>query len=644
MTMAQDSFHLSQPHTAAPDFEQDLMQKKTVRVSLILLLSIVMPLSLWALASWTHRTALDDLRQQLDSRMNLYSSNIVSELEKYEYLPTILGRDPILQALFFHDPTPRQIERANRHLNLIRQTAEVSVVYVMSPSGVTLASSNWDQEDSFVGKNFKFRPYFKNAMQGKVGHYFALGTTSKIPGYFLSYPIGNGDQIDGVVVVKVSVARLEEAWARSKEEVVVTDNNGVIIISSNKSWKFRTFEPMTKAERTALIQSRQYFDAPLSPIEQGRENIIDDHTKRVSIRQPLGRVKNASNWGDIYVRTKNILGTEWKIHYLFRESNLREDTLDSVILGAFAWLIAILSLLYILQRRNMIQNKLLFQEQHQKTLEEAAIELERRVERRTKALSEANARLEEEIKERLKAENDLHMAQDELVQAGKLAALGQMAAGITHEMNQPLTAIRSYADNARVFMERARYNDVQSNLEEISNLCARLGKISGQLKVFSRKTPSEKQPISLNKVVEETLKLIDSSSNLTGVTIHNQLGDYTIMVLGETIRLEQVLLNLLRNALDALSETEKPQIWISATMSRSRVTLTIRDNGPGCEEKDMARIFDPFFTTKEVGKGLGLGLSISSRIIQDFGGVLKAHNHPDGGAVFSVELLQAPHG
>ncbi|SCA56960.1 putative C4-dicarboxylate transport sensor protein DctB [Candidatus Terasakiella magnetica] len=640
--MTDKSFELSQPELNGTTF--DLLQNKSIKILLIVLLSIAMPLSLWGLAKWTHETALDNLRLQLDSRMKLYSSNIVSELEKYEYLPTILARDPILKSLFQDEKRAAHIDRANRHLSAIRETAEVSAVYVMDRQGKTIAASNWAEEGSFVGKNFQFRPYFKNAMAGKTGHYFALGTTSKIPGYYLSHPIGDSDKITGVVVVKVSVARLEEAWATANEEVVVTDSNGVIIITGHEEWKFRTLKPLSDEKRSALILTRQYSDAKLLPIDMGRENIVDDQTRRIAIRHPLVDAPDAKNWEDIYIRSRSVLGTDWTIHYIFREANLRDDVINTLILAAFAWLVIILSFLYILQRRNMITHRLEFQERHQKTLEEAAIQLEHRVDRRTKALSEANQRLEEEIQERLKAEDDLHMAQDELVQAGKLAALGQMAAGITHEMNQPLTAIRSYSDNATILLERNRLDDVHSNLEQISDLCARLGKISGQLKVFSRKTPSEKEPISLSKVINETLALLESSAKMGNIDIHNAIGETDAMVLGEAIRLEQVLINILRNALDAMTDQDKAAIWISAEQSQTRMSIIIRDNGPGFKKDELDRIFDPFFTTKEVGKGLGLGLSISSRIIQDFGGVLKAHNHEDGGAVFTIELLQASHG
>ncbi|WP_417830996.1 sensor histidine kinase [Terasakiella sp.] len=641
--MSDTSFEFT-ASTEFNDKDDDLLQNRSIKILLVILISIAMPLTLWALAQWTHTNSLNDLRRKLDSRMQLYSSNIVSELEKYEYLPVILARDPILKSLFEGEMLDFRIDRANRHLSAIEQIAEVSAVYVMTTQGNTVAASNWDEENSFVGKNFRFRPYFKNAMQGRTGHYFALGTTSNIPGYYLSYPIGDGDKIDGVVVVKVSVARLEEAWARAKEEVIVTDRNGVVIISGRDEWRFRTLEKLRPDLRQSLINSRQYSDAQLIPIETGRERIIDDNTKRIAIRHPLANGKDASKWEDIYIRSRPVLGTDWIVHYIFREATLRNDVINTLIIAAFAWLIAILSFLYMLQRRNMINHRLEYQERHRQTLENAAIELEHRVERRTKALSEANKRLEEEIQERHKAEDDLHRAQDELVQAGKLAALGQMAAGITHEMNQPLTAIRSYADNASVLLKRDRLDDVDSNLVQISQLCARLGKISGQLKVFSRKTPSQKEPISLVKVMADTLTLLESSSKFENTQIINNIKDPSISVLGEAIRLEQVLLNILRNALDALADKAGACIWISAQAQGTRMVIHIRDNGPGFEGDDLERIFDPFFTTKEVGKGLGLGLSISSRIIQDFGGVLKAHNHPDGGAVFTIELLQAAHG
>lgn len=610
----------------------DLFRIKSVRIAFGLLVSLIIPISLWVLGSWVHQNELSSLRQQLDSRMNLYASNIVSELEKYEYLPIILSRDPILRSVFEVDASRLEVDRANRHLQAIRDTAEVSAVYIMAPSGVTLAASNWDEEDSFVGRNFKFRPYFQRAMTGEIGHYFALGTTSKIPGYYLSYPVLDNDEVKGVVVVKVSVARLEEAWASSDENVVVSDSNGVIIIASREEWKFRTLDVLNQGVRQQLRESLQYLDAPLAPIQTGRRSEIDKSTYKVSIRYPLDRYRNKDTWTDIYIHSRPVLGTNWTIHYLFEEAKLREQVINYILIGVFFWVIVALIALYVLQRR-------LYQERHRRTLEKVAVELEQRVDRRTKALQEANQHLEEEVLERKKAQDELHMAQDELVQAGKLAALGQMATGITHEMNQPLTAIRSYADNARVLLKRNRVEDVGDNLELISQLCARLGSIFGQLKVYSRKTPSQIQPVAVKKVITDTLNLLLTTTKMEHVAIQNNVPD--LQVMAEAIRLEQVFLNILRNAVDAMENQCDPEIWISASQENGLVIIQIRDNGPGFGETDLAHIFDPFFTTKEVGEGLGLGLSISSRIIRDFGGTLKAGNFENGGAVFTIELKQA---
>lgn len=635
---------MAQPlsHFNAPPPAPDLLNKKSIRFLLIVLVCVAMPLSLWALAHFTWKKNLEDLHVQLDSRLNLYSSNIVSELEKFEYLPALLARDPVLTALFSPYADEIQMDQANRHLEVIRQTAQVSAVYVMDANGTTLVASNWADETSFVGKNFQFRPYFKKAMTGKIGHYFAFGTTSKIPGYFLSFPIEFDEKIVGVVVVKVSMARLEGNWSKSKEHVAVIDENGIIIIASAPEWKYRSFRQLSLRQIEDLRASRQYSNQHLKSIQIAQQSEIHKNTDRLSIKFPLPRAEDKKEWEEIYLRQKHILGTDWTINYIYRQSQLTDEVISTVLTGCFVWLIIILSILYGLQKRNLTLNRLEYQEQHRRALEQAAVELENQVQRRTYALQQTNNRLEGEVFEREKAEKELRQAQDELVQAGKLAALGEMAAGITHEMNQPLTAIRSYADNAQILIERNREKDAQSNLREISSLCERLGGITGQLKVFSRKTPSDKAPVCLATVIKDTLTLLKNSQKIDGVAIHNTLDNdqdlSQLRVLAEPVRLEQVLLNILRNALEAIENRDKPQIWISVEQKEKRLALHVSDNGPGLKPEHLTRIFDPFFTTKKVGKGLGLGLSISSRIIQDFDGVLKVENMKNGGARFTIEL------
>ena len=270
----------------------------------VLCLSILVSIavaSLWVIGSLAFDKSLADMRAKIDARMSLYSANIVSALEKHEYLPILLSRDPVINEIFQTGLAQSDQDRISRHLNVIQQTAEVSAVYVMDHTGLTRAASNWDQDDSFVGQNFQFRPYFKNAMKGRRGYYFALGTRSKIPGYYVSYPLGDLENPKGVIVVKVSLARLEEAWARARDTVFVTDLNGVAIVGSAQEWLFRTLTPLKANQRDQFLETRQYADAPLKPLQMARREQVDGHTlslqqdgappqSRVLLKKPI-RVK-----------------------------------------------------------------------------------------------------------------------------------------------------------------------------------------------------------------------------------------------------------------------------------------------------------------------------------------------------------------
>lgn len=619
------------------------------RGQLILLgvMATLMMGSLWLIGGWAFERSLADMRAKLDARMSLYAANIVSALEKHEYLPILLARDPMITDVFDPSVSHIDLDNINRYLSTIRQISEVSAVYVMDKRGLTIVASNWDQADSFVGQNFRFRPYFKNAMQGRRGHYFALGTTSKIPGYYVSYPIGDLENPQGVIVVKVSLARLEEAWGRARESVFVTDSNGVAIVASAQEWLFRTLEPLNEKQRTQFARTRQYADAPLKALQVARLESLDSHIQKMHVRypDPEGDHQNPidqDKWVSAYVHQKPVLGTDWMLHYVFKASLLQNDVFDAVITAAMVWGVIITLTLLIIQRKRVIEARLDFQEQHRLMLEQAAEELEQRVERRTLALQKTNDQLEQEITERLRAERKARHTQDELVQAGKLAAIGQMAAGLTHEMNQPVTAIRNYAENARTFIERNSMDMAQQNLRYIADLCDHLGGIAGQLKVFARKSPVQVRAVHVPDAVNETLTLLKSGTRLTEINVIEKYDDRALWVSADQIRLVQVLLNVIRNAMEALENTDDPTIAIVTQRIGERVHITVHDNGIGIEDAVLEHVFNPFFTTKDVGKGLGLGLSISSRIVQDFGGVLKAYNHPEeGGAVFEINLNHA---
>jgi two-component system C4-dicarboxylate transport sensor histidine kinase DctB len=298
-------------------------------------------------------------------------------------------------------------------------------------------------------------------------------------------------------------------------------------------------------------------------------------------------------------------------------------------------------------------------------LQKAYAQLNQRVAERTADLSEANEQLQKEVAERTRAEQELRAAHDELIQASKLAALGQMAAGITHELNQPLAALRSFSDNTRVLLERGDQASARENLEAIAALTERMGKITNQLKLFvGRARPrSARAPIvrALRNVVALLQKrlqgvqlefvLVDADPGVaddadpaaSGVrTPLNLADDHPELIAHcDDLRLEQVLINLLGNALDATAGMDPPRITVEIEAAPENLSIAVADNGPGIPDDVLPRLFEPFFTTKEMGQGLGLGLAISSSIARDCGGSLIARNAPHGGALFVLTLRRA---
>jgi two-component system C4-dicarboxylate transport sensor histidine kinase DctB len=272
-------------------------------------------------------------------------------------------------------------------------------------------------------------------------------------------------------------------------------------------------------------------------------------------------------------------------------------------------------------------------------LQRAHDELERRVLERTADLVETNKRLVQEIGEHRETEMALRRTQEELIQAAKLAALGQMSAGINHELNQPLAAIRTYADNARLLLEKKRSDEARWNLEQIAQLTGRMAQIITQLKAFARKSSGQAVAVSLPAAVDGALAMLRIDRG--DVELVREFPTEELFVLADMVRLEQVLVNLIGNAQQALEGSATRRIELRAETDHEAVTLTVRDTGPGIAPEHLDQVFDPFFSTKEVGQGLGLGLSISYRIIDGFGGSVRAANHPDGGAQFTVRLPRA---
>ncbi|WP_368484494.1 ATP-binding protein [Thalassospira sp. HF15] len=600
------------------------------------------------MTTFWHQAKLIDITEDGRNKLELYRSNLQGAIKEHEYLPITLASDKrIIDLALYADPS--NAKAVNIYLQKLAADSGASDIYFMDRNGATLAASNWNSDASFIGRNFSFRPYFQQAKRGLTGHYFAFGITSNVPGYYISHPVRpDGTTFAGAVVVKTHLEALVQRWTRGSESVLVTDQNGIVIISSNLDWRFRDLAGLDSKDRPRLIASRKYGNYPLEPMPllDGAWPIDDNPTTlslgpvaqdandSAAIPQTTGTLKTRPDEPakTTYLATASTLPKQgWRMYLLTNKSVLDRSVISAGVMGGAAHIILTGLIFIILQRRRSMLEQLEMRDWSQR-------ELERQVRLRTTDLMNTNQRLAEEITERSRTEDALRTAQAELVQTSKLAALGQMSAGIAHEINQPLTAIRNYAENALKFIARGNAETANRNLQRISELTDRMGRITSNLKTFSRRPEQDNHPVDVpaQMKIAIDLALETGRAGVENITLH-QHGDIK-PVIAEANQLTQVFTNLVNNAADACHNMDNPEIDISITGGDDRMIIKVNDNGHGILPENLPKLFDPFFTTKPFGDGLGLGLSICYGIIRSFGGTIRAENRPQGGASFIVEL------
>ncbi|MGF7175204.1 two-component system C4-dicarboxylate transport sensor histidine kinase DctB [Azospirillum doebereinerae] len=570
---------------------------------LLAVLLIGVPLAAALAAGWAAADAETDLRARAHAQLALYDANLRAELERHAAIPLALAQDAEVAALL-SDPTPERVDRMNRKLEGIAQALGASAFYIMDSSGLTLTASNWNAPATFVGQNFAYRPYFRMAIERGEGHHFALGTTSFIPGYYTAHRVMAENRTLGAVVLKVGFERLERAWAPGQEKLLVTDRDGMVFVTNVEEWRYRALP------RRLPLTPPPVPDEGLDVLPWAFGGASD-------------RIAVAGNGTErrYLLSSVAVPGGDWTLHSLTGLEPVTARAQIAGLLAAAAVALGAVAAYALALRRVAMTERLALQD-------EARAELERRV-------AEATAELRE--------------TENELTQAAKLAALGQMSAGIAHEINQPLAAMRSYADNAVVLLERGRMESVRTNLGEIAELTDRMAAITRQLKGFARRASGTLGPVSANGAVAQALSLLEARLRRDEVAVETDLPEPAVWVVGEDVRLQQVLVNLIGNAADAMRDAPVRRLRIVLTAADGAALLSIADSGTGIRESDLPRLFVPFFTTKEAGEGLGLGLSISHGIVEDFGGNLTAANRqpdaPDGsdtppasGAVFTLRL------
>lgn len=582
-----------------------------------LLAAIIVSLS-WIAGSLQRASLLDDIERKAQQELDLYVSHLEGQFDRFAYLPPLLADDFRLHSLLIAPANRDQQNRVNRFLEHVNAIAGSLDVYLMDRHGDTLAASNWDDELTFVGRNFAFRPYFTTAMAGRAGRYYALGTTSGRRGYYFSYPVGDADDPMGVVVVKIDIDMLEQVWIDKGSELVITDPDGVIFVSTRPEWRYHSIQPLSAATIERIRESRRYPQAVLRPLFYEEQRTLQSGAR-------LLRIGNAGGQGYIGIAT-DMPQADWLVQLLVSQGVIAPQVWQTRLFVMTLLVLSTITVWLYLARRRRLRER---DEERRSAMQDALDELERRVEQRTADLTEANRLLRHEIERH-------EQTRDELIQAAKLAVLGQMSAGINHELNQPLAAIRAYADNARTFLDRDNVEQAGRNLQHISELTARMAQISGQLKVFSRKSSGQLIRVSLPACLDGAERILRSRIDQAGVDLHIDGAVDKLYVAGDMVQLEQVLVNLIGNACDALTDVAQKRVDVRIYDDRDHVRVQVRDNGPGIPEEHLAHIFDPFFTTSE--SGLGLGLSISHTIAQRLGGSLTAGNAAEGGAVFTLVL------
>ncbi|MEO4000966.1 ATP-binding protein [Mesorhizobium sp. CAU 1732] len=575
--------------------------------------------SIAAAIAW-EAAAERSLRSAGDQRLSLVAASVRSTVMQNDHLPLAIALDPDSRQALLTPGAPRIIGALNRKLDLLSNASSAAALYVMDMNGLTIAASNWNEPTSFLGQNYSFRSYFTQAIEQGRGAFYAIGATTSRPGYFLSRSIQDGDRTIGVAVVKVEFDDVEAVWAAADESVLVTDGNDIVFLASDTGWKYRALSPLTEDVQDDIARTQQYTDLP--PTAMSMETVGG------SAEAPHLRIDGRE---DVFLsQSAPLPELGWVVHHLTGIHPLGLARRDGAIIGGSASALLLALGLAFLQRQRILND-----ERH------ARGRLEERVGARTIELTEANRQLRTEVAERERAEAGLRATQAELVQAEKLAALGRMSAAIAHEVNQPLSAIRTSAASAALLVERGDASEAGATLERIGTLAARAATITSHLRAFARKGgQGVRKPFRVDVALTRALDLSRDAIEMGGLDLATEIAPLT--ALGSDVPFEQVAANLIRNAVDAVAQTTAPRIEISTALVADHVFVTVSDNGPGFPEASLDKVFDPFFTTKDVNEGMGLGLSIAYGIIREFSGSIRAENLPGGGARVTVTLDAAP--
>lgn len=595
------------------------------------------------------------LRTDLGHRIDLFGATAQGQMERLAHAPALLQMHPAVMALLQGPRSSALQGQAQALLRELNARQGSLALFVADERGTVIATSHTvGADDGRLGEDISVRPYYLQALAGRPGRHFLVGSTVAEPGYYFSHPLYEGARVVGVAVVKVSLASVALSLPLLGTPAVLVDGNDVVIQATDPRWLYRAIRPLPLDTDVELELSGMYGDRPLGRFPLAlqlnweapggeAEALIPPDSPASAVADPSAMSAPAG----LLVRGRTLPGLDWRLLVMADLSPVRWQARGTAAVAGLAAACLVAAALVLVQRRRAAQQR----RQAQADLERLNAELEDTVARRTLALTSANTELRREMAVRVQAEATLRDAQDELVQAAKLAVLGQLSTGITHELAQPLGGIRTLAGNAREFIRRGDLEGAHGNLALVDTLVERMSGIIHPFKAFARKSPVAPEPVPVTAALQSALFLLDQRLRAEQVQLQCRPPlDAPAATVPQAWcnrnRLEQVLINLIGNAVDAMHGAPRRRLEIDAWEEDSRegrrTCLRIADSGPGLSPEVLAGLFTPFFTTKPAGSGLGLGLVISRGIAQDYGGDLVATSRAEGGAVFTLSLPAAP--
>ena len=566
--------------------------------------------------------AIANASQQADRRLSLFDRTLEAIIERFHYLPSSIALAAEARAVLADPADPELREAANGFLSRLNDTAGAGELFIMDPQGAVVAASNWWAYDSFVGENLAYRPYFEEAMRDGDARFYAVGTVTGVAGYFLARRIDGPDGALGVAVTKVNLGEIEANWWRSGELIVIVDSNNVTILSTRPDWRYRPLALLDPGAAERIASQRRYGAASLLDTPVAADIWPSRGTQFAWLSGPDPEAKGIFILDELRLPTH-----QWRIVSFTPIGPLFRAAWIAAAAAGLAVSAVLLIALLLVQRQRIVAQRLA---EHDR--------LEQRVAERTEDLHVTNQALRDEIAERIRAEKAERDAQHGLVQAAKMASLGQALAGVAHEVSQPVAALTTHIASAKLIAAQHDDADIGQILSTMDKVVDRLSALTGHLKTFARKETRVEMEADLAAVIANALDLVDHKLRAFGGDVEYDRHRGKLMVAGNPVHLEQVLINLIANAADAMEHSAVRVLSIGLRKTAKSVELSVADTGSGIEASELANLFDPFYSTKQAGRGLGLGLSISYGLVRDIGGAITVESRPGQGSTFTVKL------